>query len=139
MPIKMTMYADPKFKVYLTRDQVRVLTNLSLLHYDSTCQSYGAVGGLLYGWENRFEFNLHDGELTPESVMELNCNRHNLDILCKILELGFGMLRVGDNSSESDYIAATSMRAAFSGTLRAANHTDQVWAPMKFEDGRVIP
>ncbi len=134
MPIKIEIYAIPKFKIMLTKNQVAVLMKLSDLHYDGKCQSFGRLGGLIRGWQNCWDADLVINP-TPSDELDFYCSHKELDILCKILEINHFM-RMLANTELTDYPDALAMSVAFNKSLRLAMDSSK-WLPVHTNNGEV--
>lgn len=55
--MKIEITADPRFWLKLSLEHVKLLQQLSGVHYDFTCKSAGVQGGFIFGWVNSIEFD----------------------------------------------------------------------------------
>lgn len=84
--IKIEIRQRPVFYLPLTLELVKILSDLSMAHYDSRCQSAAKVGGFIYGWINLLTFV--SGSPVQEGTPPCGpLTSHEMDTLAKILEL----------------------------------------------------
>ena len=75
--MKATIYASPRYALTLSAKELKVLTDCSGMHYDSTCRNASRLGGFIYAANNM---------ASPVSV-SVTLNDRELQTCIKILEM----------------------------------------------------
>lgn len=78
--MKIEVTFQPVFHLPLTHDDTLLLCDLAAKHYDLACQQAGAIGGFLYGWQNRLYPNTEPQETTVPATWR------EIDLTLKVLE-----------------------------------------------------
>ncbi len=78
--MKATVYAQPRYRIYLSKEELHTILACSGIHYDSVCRDASKVGGFLYGWANWID------ESAPDDMYYL-CDTREMQTCLKILEM----------------------------------------------------
>lgn len=78
--MKIEITAKPVFWLYMSLEQVKLISECASVHYDSACRASAKVGGFVYGWMNSKSAN-------PD--MPLQAAFRDVDTALKCLEIGY--------------------------------------------------
>jgi hypothetical protein len=93
-------WLHPKVDVEVTWSEMVTLMVLSATHYDGVCKSLSKQGGILYGWNNRFEATVDPETMTDiellrgtpswtrmrDKTITVMLNSREADLLAKVAE-----------------------------------------------------
>lgn len=99
--MKIEITAKPVFWINLTADEIQLIKNCALSHYDRTCISAAKVGGFIYGWDNALRF---------DNEAKISASFREIDIVLKCLEIGY---HNDDWTIPSQQLSMTLRRALF--------------------------
>lgn len=101
--MKIEINAEPVFWFSLTKEQIDLISNTALSHYDDYCRSVARINGFVFGWREIVYF---------DESFKLSASFRQIDTILKILEF------VGYTQPDKIDIANS-----ISNPFRAAMHT----------------
>lgn len=81
--MRIDIIGQPTFRFELTVSQALSIQNCAINHYDMVCKKSGMAGGFVYDWVVQTSF-----EASFENPATVNATFRELDLTCKILEVG---------------------------------------------------
>lgn len=118
------IYAKLEFAFTLTEEQIRLLSQVSSLHYDSKCKGLtakagdGRANGLLTVWANQIAFYM---ESPDDEAPILTASWRDLDTLLKATELASHVLK------GEQLISLEAMRSSFFGCMTQGAELQRSW------------
>ena len=103
--MKIEITATPTFWLYLSAEQIELISQCATAHYDSTCRASAKLGGFVYGWTNAVKFNA----TTP-----VQASFREIDTVLKCLEIGY---YIDDLAFQSKQLSMTLRRALFQSNI----------------------